>query len=60
MVESFTKKFHVAGPVSHAKGSKLINRAWVTKDLALREVSILPQSFSPGDHRVILVNLNVN
>ena len=59
MVESFTRKHQVASLASHAKGSNLIDRASVVKDLALEKVSILPQSFRVGVLRVMLINLNV-
>ena len=51
------KKFNLSGPASHVTGSEPIDGTWVTDSVTPTAVSILPQKFGAGDHRVMLVDL---
>ena len=58
MIDVYIKKFNLSGPASHVTGSKPIDRVWVTNNITPHKVSIFPQKFSVGGHRVILVDLD--
>ena len=60
MIEAHVKKFDLPGPASHITGSKPIDGIWVSHDVTPTEVSVFPHRFGVGDHRVILVDFNLN
>ena len=60
MIEAHVKKFDLPGPASHITGSKPIDSIWVSHDVIPTEVSVFPHRFGVGDHRVILVDFNLN
>ena len=60
MIEAHVKKFNTPGPALHITGSEPIDGVWVTDDVTPTEVSILPHKFGAGDHRVILVDFNLD
>ena len=60
MIEAHVKKFNLPRLASHITSSEPIDGVWVTDDVTPTEVSILPHKFSAGDHRVILVDFNLD
>ena len=60
LTNSFFRKFNTAGPASHALGSAPIDRVWSTNNIILSAVSILSHKFGAGDHRVILVDFEID
>ena len=58
MIDTYFKKFNLSSLASHMMGSAPIDRVWITGNVTPTAVSILPQKFSVGDHRVILVDFN--
>ena len=52
--------FKQAGPASHIKGSDPMDGIWTSSNLNTSAVSILPHRFSAGDHRVILVDFDLD
>ena len=60
IIEAHVKKFNLPGPASHITGSKPIDGIRVTDDVTPTEVSILPHKFGVGNHRVILVDFNLD
>ena len=60
MIEAHVKKFNLPGPASHITGSKPIDGVWVIDDVMPIEVSLLSHKFGTGDHRVILVDFNLD
>ena len=60
LVEAHVRKFNSPGPASHVTGSDPINGVWVSDDAVPAEVSILPYKFGAGDHRMILVDFDLD
>lgn len=60
LMSTYHKMFNQAGPASHIAGSDPINGIWASSNLSASAVSILPQKFGAGDHRVILVDFNLD
>ena len=60
LTEAHVKKFSVPGPASHATGSQPIDGVWVSGDVTPTAVSICPHKFGAGDHKVILVDINLD
>ena len=58
MIDAYFRKFNLPGPASHVTGSAPIDGVWITGNITSTAVSILPQKFGAGDHRVILVDFN--
>ena len=55
-----TKMFKQVGPASHVTGSDSMDGTWTSTNLTASAVSILPHRFSAGDHRVILVDFELD
>ena len=60
MMNTCNKMFNQAGPASHITGSDPIDGTWASSNLSALAMSILPQKFGAGDHRVILVDFNLD
>ena len=60
MVEAHVKKFNLPGPASHITGRLPIDGVWVSNDVTPTVVSVFPHKFGVGDHRVILVDFNLD
>ena len=58
--EAHVKKFNLPGPASHATRSQPIDGVWVLSDVTPTAVSVFPHKFGAGDHRVILVDINLD
>ena len=56
MIDTFFKKFNVAGPAVHVLGSVPIYGMWSTSNIAPSSMSLFPHKFGAGDHRVFLVD----
>ena len=46
--------------MSHTLGSILIDGVWLTNNITLSIVSILPHKFDASDYRVILVDFEID
>ena len=60
LTNTYTKMFNQAGPASHITGSDPIDGIWTSSNLSTSAVSILPQKFGAGDHRVILADFDLD
>ena len=60
LIDTYFRKFNLPGPASHVTGSALIDGVWTIDNVIPIAVSILPQKFGTGDHRVILMDFNFN
>ena len=60
LIEAHVKKFNLPSPASHVTGSLLIDSVWVSNDITPTEVLVFLHKFRVGDHRAILVDLNLD
>ena len=60
LINVHTKMFKQVGQASHITGSDPIDGIWTSSNLNASAVSILPHRFSAGDHRVILVDFDLD
>ena len=60
LIEAHVKKFDLPSPASHVTGSLLIDSVWVSNDITPTEVLVFLHKFRVGDHRAILVDLNLD
>ena len=60
LLEAHVKKFNIPGPASHVTGSRPIDGVWVSGDVTPSAVSVFPHKFGAGDHRVILVDFDLD
>ena len=60
LTKAFYRRFKTAGPASCDRGSMKIEGVWSTDEMLPTCVSLLSHVFGTGEHRVILVDFDIN
>ena len=59
LIDTITLITSETPPGSHIRGSQQIDGVWVSDDIAVKAASFCPFNFGVGDHRIIIVDLEV-
>ena len=60
LIEAHVKKFNLPCPTSHITGRLPIDSVWAFNSITPTEALVFLHKFGVGDHRVILVDLNLD